>query len=69
MESRMAAPTSRAILTSALALALAGQVAAQKNQSVGSPLPKVDLAFANVAAKSLDDFAGRTVPIEFFAYW
>ncbi|MFQ5503716.1 MAG: hypothetical protein ACE5F1_02835 [Planctomycetota bacterium] len=37
---------------------------------VGASLPSVELeGFANTKARSLADFAGRTVLIEFFAYW
>lgn len=36
----------------------------------GSPLPAVDLdGLAQTKAKSFDDFAGRAVLIEFFAFW
>ena len=36
----------------------------------GGNLPAVELAdFAQTKAKSIDDFAGRAVLIEFFAYW
>ena len=39
-------------------------------QGVGSKLPVVELeGYANTAAKSFDDFLGRAVLIEFFAYW
>jgi len=37
---------------------------------VGSPLPPAELdGFALTEARSLDDFVGRTLLIEFFAYW
>ncbi len=37
---------------------------------VGSPLPAVELEdFAQTEATSFDDFVGRAVLIEFFAYW
>jgi hypothetical protein len=36
----------------------------------GGQLPPAELSdFAQTKAKSFDDFAGRTVLIEFFAYW
>jgi hypothetical protein len=36
----------------------------------GGQLPPVDLeGFAQTKAKSFDDFAGRAVLIEFFAFW
>jgi hypothetical protein len=38
--------------------------------SAGGQLPTPDLeGFAQTKAKSFDDFAGRAVLIEFFAYW
>jgi len=37
---------------------------------VGSPLPEVVLEdFAQTEASTYDDFLGRAVLIEFFAYW
>ena len=39
-------------------------------QDVGSYLPDLELAdFAQTEASSIDDFVGRAVLIEFFAYW
>ncbi len=39
-------------------------------QGVGSKLPVVELEdYSNTAAKSFDDFLGRAVLIEFFAFW
>lgn len=39
-------------------------------QDVGSYLPSLELDdFAQTGARSLDDFVGRAVLIEFFAYW
>ena len=39
-------------------------------QDVGSYLPALTLEdFAQTGAKSMDDFVGRTLLIEFFAYW
>jgi len=36
----------------------------------GGQLPRVELeGFAQTKAKSLDDYAGRAILIEFFAYW
>jgi hypothetical protein len=38
--------------------------------NVGSPLPTPELeGMAQTQAKSFDDFLGRAVLIEFFAYW
>jgi len=55
-------------LLAPLALALAGGAAAA--QEVGSRLGEVELEdFAQTKAQSFDDFLGRTVLIEFFAYW
>ena len=37
---------------------------------VGSPLPEVELeGFSQTKAETFDDFVGRAVLIEFFAYW
>ncbi len=48
------------------ALALAPTLGAQ----VGSPLPPVQLeGLSQTPAKSFDDYMGRLVLIEFFAYW
>jgi len=39
-------------------------------QGIGSRMPAVELeGYANTRAKSYDDFSGRAVLIEFFAYW
>jgi len=39
-------------------------------QSVGKTLGKVELdGFTQTGARSYDDLVGRTVLIEFFAYW
>jgi len=39
-------------------------------QGVGSKLPAVELEdYGRTPAKSFDDFLGRAVLIEFFAYW
>ena len=47
----------------ALALLAAGQ-------GVGSKLPEMELeGYAQTPAKSFDDYLGRAVLIEFFAYW
>jgi hypothetical protein len=38
--------------------------------NVGNPLPRPELeGLAQTKAKSFDDFLGRAVLIEFFAYW
>ena len=65
----MAARRSGAVSASALALLLAVPLAAQGKQHIGETLPKVELSFANIKAKSIDDLAGRAILIEFFAYW
>ena len=57
----------RNVRAMAIALALAGSAAAQ---DVGSTLPDFELAdFGSTRASALDDFVGRTVLLEFFAYW
>lgn len=39
-------------------------------QGVGSKMPEVELEdYSQTPAKSFDDFMGRAVLIEFFAYW
>jgi hypothetical protein len=49
------------------ALALSGTATAG---NVGSPLPESELeGFALTEAKSIDDYVGRTLLLEFFAYW
>jgi hypothetical protein len=55
----------------ALALgALAFAPAPASAQGVGSKLPPIELeGYANSPAKGWDDFLGRAVLIEFFAYW
>jgi hypothetical protein len=50
----------------ALALCAAPALA----QGVGSKMPAVELEdYSQTPAKSYDDFLGRAVLIEFFAYW
>ena len=58
------------ILLTAL-LGLAGAVpSAPPASSVGKPLPEVELeGFSQTGAESLDDFFGRAILFEFFAYW
>lgn len=59
--------------TAALALpmlvgALAAPVDAQFG--IGDRLPAITLeGFGNTPAKAFDDFAGRAILLEFFAYW
>ena len=54
-----------ALVAAALLAPLAGA-----RDWVGRPFPKPELeGFAHAPAKSLDDFVGRTVLVEFFAYW
>ncbi len=39
-------------------------------QALGSTLPPIELeGFAQTGARSLDDFYGRALLIEFFAFW
>ena len=60
--------TPRTLLGSSMAgLLLALPAAAQ----VGRPLPDMSEVedFSQTEAKSFDDLVGRTVLIEFFAYW
>jgi hypothetical protein len=53
-----------------LALALAALSLPALAGTVGNPLPAPELeGLAQTQAKSFDDFLGRTVLIEFFAYW
>ncbi len=59
--------------TAALALPLvigALAVPADAQLSVGDRMPAVVLEdFANTTAKAFEDFAGRAILLEFFAYW
>ena len=51
-------------------LLLAGLALPAVAQDVGSRVGDVELAdMAQIEAKSFDDLAGRTVLLEFFAYW
>jgi len=53
-----------------LALALGALVLPASAGVVGGPLPTPVLeGFAQTKATSFDDFLGRAVLIEFFAYW
>jgi len=57
--------SSAAIVLAALTLA-----ATPAAQAIGSKLTVVELEdYAQTGAKSFDDFMGRAVLIEFFAYW
>ena len=50
--------------------ALLGLTATAVSAQVGEPLPAAELTdFTNTRAKSLKDFKGRLLLIEFFAYW
>lgn len=54
----------------ALPLLLAGLALPASAQGVGSRIPEVQLeGYSQTGAKSFDDFFGRAVLIEFFAYW
>lgn len=60
----------RALILSAAALGMAAALPPAPPGAVGKPLPVVELeGFSQTKAQSLDDFFGRTVLIEFFAYW
>jgi hypothetical protein len=53
-----------------LPLALVGLAFPAAAQDVGTKLPDLKLeGYSQTGAKSFDDFYGRTVLIEFFAYW
>ena len=50
--------------------ALAAFALSVPSARAGGQLPQVELSdFGQTKAKSFDDFAGRAVLIEFFAYW
>lgn len=56
------------LLTAALGLAAA--VPTAPPAAVGKPMPVVELeGFSQTGAESLDDFFGRAILFEFFAYW
>ena len=56
--------------TTLAALALFAAPALPFAQEVGSKMPNVELEdYSQTPAKSYDDFLGRAVLIEFFAYW
>jgi hypothetical protein len=62
LQKRLAVPA-----TALVAFALCGVARAG---NVGSPLPETELeGFALTEAKSIDDYVGRTILLEFFAYW
>lgn len=49
---------------------LAGLALPATAQGVGSRIPEIQLeGYSQTEAKSFDDFYGRAVLIEFFAYW
>ena len=55
--------------TALLVLSLAAPAAIADGWE-GRPLPRPKLeGFSNTPARSFDDFVGRTVLVEFFAYW
>lgn len=57
------------LLAPALALAAAAPLYAPAN-GVGDPLPEASLeGFSQTRATSLEDYSGRALLIEFFAYW
>lgn len=52
------------------ALACAVVSAPSAAQGIGSKMPLVELeGYANTPAKTFDEFMGRAVLIEFFAFW
>ena len=58
------------IRTGFAALVCAALATLVQAQGVGSKMPVVELeGYTNTPAKSYDDFLGRAVLIEFFAYW
>ena len=53
-----------------LPLVLLGAANIAAAQDVGTSLPVIELEdFTQTPARSFDDFVGRAVLIEFFAYW
>ena len=58
---------SRSLVLPVLLALLALPAAAQ---GIGSTIPKIELeGFGNTQAQSFDDYYGRTVLLEFFAFW
>lgn len=56
--------------TSILAFALAALSLPAIADNVGKPLPHAELeGFTQSPAKSFEDYLGRAVLIEYFAYW
>jgi len=54
----------------AVPLALAALALSSPAQGVGSAVPKLELeGFGQTKAQSFDDYYGRSVLIEFFAFW
>lgn len=54
-------------LTAALA---AGLLVAPTQAQIGDPMPNAEFAaFGNTEATQLDDFKGRLILLEVFAYW
>jgi len=52
------------------ALALLASPLLASGQGVGSKLPALELeGYSQTPAQSFDDYLGRAVLIEFFAYW
>jgi len=51
-------------------LALLAGLSLAEAQGVGSRLPEIELeGYAQTKAKAFEDFKGRAVLFEFFAYW
>ena len=60
----------RIVRAAVVLAAVAAPAAGQTGPGVGKTLGKVDLeGFTQTGAKSYGDLVGRTVLIEFFAYW
>ena len=54
----------------AVPLAVAALAWSAPAQGVGSAVPKLELeGFAQTKAETFDDYNGRTVLLEFFAFW
>lgn len=58
------------LLSSLAVAAIAMTTTPIRAQGVGSKVPAIELEdFSQTAAKSFDEFQGRAVLIEFFAFW
>jgi len=60
----------KTIRTLLMPLAILAGAALVEAQGIGSRLPQVELeGYAQTKADSFEDFQGRAVLLEFFAYW